>query len=171
MTLEEFWIWVEQINKHKFPYHADKINFMITSLTILSPVEIMDFDRILDERIANAYNANLWNAAIAIYCECSSYEFQSLCAWLVFSGKYNYEKVLTQIEYIKNVIPDEDVREDSYISFAETSYEVVTGEEMPLQKRIMKQVTGNVVKTYKEARSLYPNLATKFENCEDKPYL
>src|ERR1041384_7881279 len=80
-------------------------NALIDSLAQFPAEDIQEFSRLLFRTKANAYRADLWDAAILVECICSDDSFDDVQNWLIVQGREIYEKVLSDPDNLADIVP------------------------------------------------------------------
>jgi hypothetical protein len=76
----------------------------------MSPLDIIEFGRLMREAVVEAYDERLWAAACMINEGCGDDSFSDFCHWLVFQGEQVYEKVLAETDSLSEInIPTPEV--------------------------------------------------------------
>src|SRR5262249_58406734 len=99
----------------------------------LSPEEVRDFARWLDEKLVGAYTWDLWGAAYLINGGCSDDGFHYFRAWLISRGQAVYEGAVQNPDSLAGLTDPErdDYEFEDLWHIPQDVYKELTGEEMP----------------------------------------
>lgn len=101
-------------------------------LNLLTPEELITFDRHLTEQFFRAYDWQLWNAAYIIGAGCLDDSFMDFRYGLISRGRMAFESALEEPDTLADVVEKgEDLRNQAFASVAQGVYEQKTGNEMP----------------------------------------
>lgn len=139
MNTNTFWTLIENAQrKQEDGWIELDHNALIDALTQLPAEDIQEFSGIFFRTKANAYRADLWDAAILIECICSDDTFDDVQNWLIVQGREIYEKVLRDPDNLADIVPRKhrfdliDVRipehDITIMGAAEVAYQRKTGE-------------------------------------------
>ncbi len=134
-------------------------------LSSLSPDNIVEFKKLYEGYMNQAYRWDLWGAAYVIGGGCSDDGFTDFRAWLISMGKKVYELALISPDDLLVAASDPTVEccffeEFSYIS--DEVYEEKTGEELEFEIEHPEEPNGKEWNE-EELSSLFPKLTEKFE--------
>jgi hypothetical protein len=104
------------------------------ALAELSPTQIVDFRRLLEERMIDAERWDLWAAATLINDGCTNDSFRHLRAWLVAQGREVFEAALRDPESLAENAElklELDALYPAFWSLPWTVYREKTGRDMP----------------------------------------
>lgn len=104
------------------------------ALAELTPEEILDFRRRLEERLIEAYRWDLWAAAILILDGCTASSFRDFRAWLVAQGRETFEAALRDPETLADNAELKVSDGATYSAFMSIPWEVYrhnAGHDMP----------------------------------------
>ncbi len=101
------------------------------ALAVLSPDDIVAFDRHLSAYHIRAYDWALWGAAYVIGGGCSDDGFMDFRGWLISRGEQVYEAALLDPESLVDVVTDEDgeCQVEGFQYIASQVWEETTGKE------------------------------------------
>ncbi len=98
------------------------------------PAEIIDFNRLFNQKLADAFTWDLWGAAYLINGGCSDDGFYYFRAWLISRGPEVFEAAVEDPDSLASLTdPDRDDYEFEELWYvAQDVYSELTGEGMPL---------------------------------------
>src|SRR5690606_33566865 len=113
----------------------------------LSPEEIVQFDRFVQERLRDAYRGDLWGIAYIMNRGCSDDGFDYFCGWLIAMGRKHYEAALDNPENAANgVSPDDEPFEHEAVWYvAARAWEEKTGKTYDDYAKLAPQVTRTLI--------------------------
>jgi Protein of unknown function (DUF4240) len=96
----------------------------------LSLDEIVAFDRFVQERLRDAFRADLWAVAYIMNGGCSDDGFDYFCGWLVGQGRARYEAALANpADAARGLGPDDEPFENESLYYvARNAFEAKAGE-------------------------------------------
>jgi hypothetical protein len=173
MEVETFW---NLIDESRFVGHGDvtdQANFILGELLQLAETEIVAFERIFWQLMAEAYDGSLWDAAHIIGCGCSDDGFEDFRAWLIAQGKERYEMALVNPESLVALVNlDQDAEEGALLYVARKAYEQKTGHDIPV---LPHSHTNPALKgehwPVEKKKVRFPILTAKFGDCDERFYL
>ncbi|MCI0554705.1 MAG: DUF4240 domain-containing protein [Anaerolineae bacterium] len=170
MDTETFW---KLIDESRVAGHGDVIeqaNFIIGKLLQLPETEIIAFERIFWQLMAEAYDANLWDAAHIIGCGCSDDGFEDFRAWLIAQGKERYEMALTDPESLVDLVNvDQFAQEGALLYVAYEAYSQKTGHDTPVLPRSLTHPTLKGTHwPVEKKKDRFPILTAKFGDCSER---
>ena len=168
MNKEKFWEIVELAKKESEGNQEKYIEIIELELNKLTPKEIINFDEILDELRAEAYNRELWGAAYVINGGCSEDGFEYFRGWLIAQGQLVYENALKDPKTLESsIIMDSswDAEFEEFLYVAQQCYRKKTGSEMPERPYLHCELTGqdwDEDTVYSMFSSLYEKSESRF---------
>jgi hypothetical protein len=133
MDEAQFWSLIEESAAKAGNNRDAQVAVLRRLLRKLPPEEVAEFDRYFNQKVAGAYDWNLWGAAYLINGGCSDDGFAYFRAWLVSRGREVYTAALDNPDTLAAVVdPDRDdyeLEEIWYVSRA--VYEELTGQQLP----------------------------------------
>lgn len=135
--------------------------------TTLSADEVLAFDRFLQERIRDAFRADLWAVAYIMNGGCSDDGFDYFLGWLICRGKKHYEAALANPEdAAKGVSPDDEPFENESVYYAPShAWAALTGKPRDDYYKIAPSVGRSLKGELFDEDTVYdehPKLAKKF---------
>jgi hypothetical protein len=110
----------------------EQVERLVQRLEKHSAEEILEFHRLLGERLGESYRWDLWGVAYLVNGGCSDDGFEYFRCWLIAQGRSFYEEILQNPEKISRRVKDGDVECEPLMYAAMQAYESKTGEEMPV---------------------------------------
>jgi hypothetical protein len=128
MDLERFWSIIER-SRRGAPDPEAQGERLIGILEQLDIEEIIAFERVLEERIRDAFRNDLWAIAYIMNGGCSDDGFDYFIGWLIGRGRKRYEAALADPERAADrVSPDDEPFENEMVWYAPArAYERKTG--------------------------------------------
>lgn len=171
MDTESFWRLIDEsrvVAGSDIPRQAD---FLIKKLVQLTETEIIAFRSIFWKLMAEAYDANLWDAAYIIGCGCGDDGFEDFRAWLIAQGKERYEMALVNPESLVDLVNlDQSAQEGRLLDVAYEAYVQKTGRNIPVLPRSITYPTlKGTLRPEEKKKDRSPILTAKFGDC-DKRY-
>jgi len=144
---------------------ADRLIELLSSE--LSAAEIVAFDRFLQERIRDAFRADLWAVAYIMNGGCSDDGFDYFLGWLICKGRAHYETALANPEKAaKGVSPDDEPFENEVVYYGPSrAWAVKTGNPIDDYYKIAPAVQRSLQGELFDEDTVYdehPALAKKF---------
>jgi hypothetical protein len=168
MDEETFWQLIDKTRAASGRNVSKQADLLVDELVQLSVEEILDFDKIVDEFMDNAYDAALWDAAYIIRCGCSDDGFYEFRGWLIAQGKDVYDNALADPESLVDLIDITETAQQGYLIHAAfDAYEQKTGQEMPLRDRKRSPLRGTLLNE-EDKNSRFPKLDAKFGDCDQR---
>ncbi len=173
MEKAQFWRMIEAAKATSEGECEGQVESLISALAALPAKEIIAFDRILDELLAQSYRNDLWAAAYLINGGCSDDGFEYFRGWLIAQGETVFENALRNPETLAEVdsaLMDEGQAEcEDLLYVASEAYEAKTGSEIPSRKRVPKELTGPEW-TEEDLDTMFPRLNARIsESGESGP--
>lgn len=139
MNAEQFWWLVDETRKGcTSRYCGDNLKEQNRRyrelLEAMTPPQLLDWQRSLEERLAEAYRWDLWAAAALIRDGCSTGAFQDFRAWLVAQGKAAFSAALRDPETLADnaeLQDDDSAQYPAFLSIPRGIYKTKTGQDMP----------------------------------------
>jgi hypothetical protein len=142
--------------------HSERL---VELLAELPPDDIVAFDCFVQERIRDAFRADLWAVAYIMNGGCSNDGFDYFLGWLVLRGKERYEAALANPEdAAKNVSPDDEPFENEAVWYAaRAAYERKAGEGTfdAASRRVERSLQGEIFDE-DTVYDRFPKLARRF---------
>ena len=162
MNDEEFWRHIEssRLGVADCDEQSEKLSKILSEL---EPQEIVDFDRIMRQRLIEAYRWDLWAVAYIVNGGCSDDGFEYFRGWLIAQGKDYFEAALVNPENAAaQASADQDVQCESILYVATEAFEEKTGAEMPFTNVPQPSEPSGQVWDEDKVEELYPALAQRF---------
>jgi hypothetical protein len=170
MDIETFWNLIDEARAVGRGDVTDQATFIVGKLLQLPEAEIVGFERIFWQLMAEAYDANLWDAAEIIGCGCGDDGFDDFRAWLIAQGKERYEMALSDPESLVDLVNlDQNAQEGDLLYVAHKAYERKTGRSIPVLPRSIKYPS--LKGTHWPAEKIkdkFPILTSKFGDCNGR---
>ena len=133
MVEAQFWSVIESGGPDALDDPEQQLEAIQSELSQLSPNEVRDFYKLFNQKMAYAYDWNLWGAAYLINGGCSDDGFAYFRAWLISRGQRVYEAAVQNPDSLVDIVdPERDDYEFEDIWYiAQDVYEELTGREMP----------------------------------------
>ncbi len=143
MDRDEFWTLIEAARAAGGGDCRQQTAHLVAALQQRSVDDILAFDRILHELMAESYRWDLWGAAYLINGGCSDDGFDYFRGWLLAQGRATWEAAVRDPDSLaahpQIRAPDQQAgREGSLwcepiLAVAYDAYEAVTGQELPVE--------------------------------------
>lgn len=172
MDIETFWKLIDESRAATHGDVTDQANFILGKLLQMPETEIITFESIFWQLMAEAYDANLWDAAEIIGCGCGDDGFEDFRAWLIAQGKERYEMALVNPESLVDLVNiDQDAQESALLYVARDAYKQKTGHNTPVLPRSLTYppLKGEHWPVEKK-KERFPILTAKFGDCSDRFY-
>ena len=119
---------------------ADRINHLTSHLTQFRAADIRRFDKLLHEKMRQAYHWDLWALAFIAQDGCSDDAFEAFRAWLILQGRECCELALKDIRLVVERVPAGlETQAEGLRGAAAIAYEARAGKPpMPLKTGAMK---------------------------------
>jgi hypothetical protein len=133
MNEENFWQIIETSLKKAGDDQDLQLEEVVRQLEGLKQDDLFDFQRIFDQKIADAHSWPLWGAAYLINGGCSDDGFVYFCAWLISRGEKVYSTAVATPDCLAAIVdPSRDDYEfEDLWGAARDVYEEKAEEEMP----------------------------------------
>lgn len=143
MIADQFWRIIERA-KDKTDDSEQQVELILEALKLLTPEEIVEFDRLYDQFRFEAYRWDLWGAAYIMNGGCSDDAFEYFRGWLISRGRAVYENALADPDSLAEEFdPDRDNYElESLLYAPQRAYEETTGRSMPERERVFPELVG-----------------------------
>jgi hypothetical protein len=139
MTNDAFWKIVAQSKSASDGKMEAQIEAAQRELSQLPPEEIVEFQRIFDACVDQAYRWDLWGAAYILGGGCSDDAFTDFRSWLISMGRSVFESAMADPDSLADVEIGPDAEKDAFFEefayVASQVYEEVVGDEMPYPLR------------------------------------
>jgi hypothetical protein len=130
MDSAQFWQLIEYSRENAGGDLDEQADELTDLLSELPADEILAFDRLFRQLLADAYRWDLWAAAFIINGGCSDDSFEYFRCWLIAQGERVYREALADPESLaERAEPDADA--ESMLYAAADAYEVETGRKLP----------------------------------------
>jgi uncharacterized protein DUF4240 len=132
MDRGEFWSLIEDVRVKSDGDCERLVELLVSRLSPLPADEIVAFQTILDELLAESYTWGLWAAGYLINGGCSDDGFDYFRAWLITQGERIFTEALRDPETFADY-PDElpeEVECEAFMYTAVQAYEEKTGQEI-----------------------------------------
>ncbi len=169
MDVDRFWQLIEESGREARDCE-EQAGVLSDRLELLTPEEIVSFERHLDARMRESYRHDIWAVAYIINGGCSDDGFDYFRGWLIARGRDFFEMVMRTPERVGEGVArgaerDEYAREcESILSAAEAAYESKTGQEIPFVAFTTHLGTEPQGEPWEEddLERLYPDLTRRF---------
>lgn len=162
MSQEKFWAIIHQNRRNCNDCEA-LANALQSSLSQLSPAEIIEFDFLFRQKVIEAYRWDLWGIAYLINGGCSDDSFEYFRYWLIGQGQTVYETVLANPEAILDFIDEEtDIECESLIYASQYAYEALVGAALPSQELTYPQEPAGEQWEEEDLEHLFPRVAAQY---------
>lgn len=104
--------------------------------------QIVNFHKILQEKITQLYSHDLWAVAYIVRNGCSDDAFEYFRAWVILQGKTAHESTLGDPEGIAPYIADNDPQCEPLLYVADEAYENKKGEPLKLKPTATPALSG-----------------------------
>ena len=164
MDIESFWDLIEKTFESSKGNLSQQVELLTELLAQKSVEDIVEYKAILDNLMDDAYDANLWDAAIIINHGCSDDSFLDFRGWLIAHGKDVYEKTLVDPEILVDFVKiDEWADNELFLYVADYAYARKTGQELPAHVyRTNRPELRGVFWPEETRNKRFPKLAAKF---------
>ena len=130
MSTEQFW---QIIEATRATTQEQQLDLLRQELEQLAPGELIEFERILSERLFAAFNWDLW--VVAWLCEgglCSDDNFMDFRQWLISRGCAVFDAALENPDSLVDEMRQTEHRAFESFSYVPANiYRELTGEELP----------------------------------------
>jgi hypothetical protein len=133
MNDEQFWKIVDQSRMKDPKDYKEQVEKLEALLDLETPGEMVEFDRILHRRRAEAHRRDLRGAAHVILGGCNDVQFENFLNWLISRGRRAYEAALKHPDTLATVpgIEDEEPSLAEFGAAPREIYEKKVGQPMP----------------------------------------
>ncbi len=134
MTEDQFWAFIDASREK-----SKDCEFQARSLHALlfdcSADDILAFNRIFHEKLAESYQWDLWGVVYLIQGECSAQELQNFCAWLIGQGRETFYRILGNPQQILSIVEEDEelLGCEALLHVSTHVYDDVVGDEMPTE--------------------------------------
>src|SRR5258708_6765625 len=163
MNRSEFWASIATACAEAPDDVEERAEIVRDGLAQQEPAEIIDFDRILHELMAQSYLSSLWGAAYIINGGCSDDGFDYFRGWLIAQGEQVFTEALRDPDSLASVLLDThdyDAECETLLSVAQEAYEERTGIDLPSAEVPIPDLTIDWTEDDLSAR--YPALSARF---------
>jgi hypothetical protein len=172
MDIEEFWKLMDTTREASGGDISKQVNLIVEILIDRSIDEIFAYEKIMDDLLDKAYDAELWDAADIIGCGTGDDGFWDFRAWLIAQGREVYENALADPESLVDLVDiDDDAQEEEMLYVVIYAYEKKTGRDFLTRekKKPYHQQTLKGKPVPKEAlKDRFPKLSAKFGDCKER---
>lgn len=163
MTRAEFWALIAA-GAEAAGDAERKVEIIEEVLAKLRVKEIVDFDRILRELMAESYRGDLWGAAYVINGGCSDDGFDYFRGWLILQGERVFSDALRDPDSLAAVPMSEnyDVECEAILYAAANAHEARVDRELPDVKVDMPAITLDW--TEEDLPTRFPALSARFDS-------
>jgi hypothetical protein len=139
MHIEQFWAIIESSRRAVDLERVDgntrrQAEELRKLLSRLSPEEIVDFSAHFQDRMAAAFQWDLWGVAYIVAGGCSEDGFADFRSWLISMGRRVFENAVSNAESLIHVVDApgvEDVFFEEFRYVPVRAYEALTGCDFP----------------------------------------
>ncbi len=158
---DNFWRIINKANSDAADME-DRANQLKKALMLLSSEDIVEFDKIYNRKMLEAYRWDLWGAAYVINGGCSDDGFHYFCAFLISEGEDTFNRALENPESLADITIEEDADFEEFSYVAREVFEEKTGEEIPYHE--VKYPADPVGEDWSEEEldERYPKLSKKY---------
>jgi hypothetical protein len=152
-----FWELIEEA-RHSCDSVTEQIALLVSILEKFKASDIKRFQKILDEKMRDAYRWDLWALAYIAQRGCSDDAFEGFRAWLILQGRKIFELALTDIQKIMDKVPAGlGTQAEGLLSVPEIAYESRTGKFLRSRKVSSYKLKG-VQWEEEQLESFYPEV-------------
>lgn len=126
----KFWKIINQAKLESEDWE-DRPNKLKEILLALGEKEIIEFEKIYQEKMIEAYRWDLWGAAYIISGGCSDDGFHYFCSFLISEGEGIFNNAIIDPNSLSNINIEEDAELEEFGYVASEVYEEKTGETIP----------------------------------------
>ena len=164
---DRFWDLVERSRKGAEDGEEQAERLVELMAAELTAEEIVAFDRFLQERVRDAFRADLWGVAYIMNGGCSDDGFDYFLGWLILKGRKHYEAALANPEdAAKGVSPDDEPFENEVVYWGPSrAWAAKTGKPSDDYYTIAPSVPRSLQGELFDEETIhedYPKLAKKF---------
>ena len=133
MDASEFWAVLESGGTEALDAPDVQLEAIRRRLEELQPEELLDFHRLFNQRMDDAYSWDLWGAAYLINGGCSDDGFAYFRSWLISRGRATYEAALRAPDSLADLVDADrdDYEFEDLWGLALDVYRERTGDEPP----------------------------------------
>ena len=175
MNTDIFWAMIENARQKSISNpEQQQWEHLVDALCDLSLKDIQEFGRILWLKKAQAYRADIWEAAFLVACHCGDDSFTDFHNWLIAQGRFVYEKTLEDPENLADFVDKKnrfDIFEDWMHSTPELAYARKTQQpisDVPRQGYPYKPVLTAPLTPEEDLPAKYPRIIAKIGDCDDE---
>ncbi len=163
MNKDSFWALIESAREVGEDCN-ERAECVIEQLSQLPPADILDFQRHIEECLAETYRWDLWAVAFIIMGGCSDDSFEYFRGWLIIQGRSYYEAALKHAELAAEATePGMDGYECEDILFgARPVYKQLTRTAMPPTGVLRPSAPMGVPWKEADLPRLFPKLCEKY---------
>ena len=122
---------------------AEQISTITSRLEALRGPQIKIFQKLLDQRLAEAYHWDIWALAYLAQDGCSDDAFETFRAWLVLQGRSLFERALANIDdVLEEVPPGPGTSAEGLSMAASIAFDARTGKVMKRPAQKLRDPTG-----------------------------
>ncbi len=142
MNRDEFWSliddsWSEASSNEEF------IAALRANLVRCLPAEILEFDHILSECLAEIDSYDTWALAYIVRDGCTENEYDSFCSWIVAQGREGFELAKADlVAFARHADFSHDPQLVELMDTAYEAYEEAAGKEPPLLHSALEEMPG-----------------------------
>ena len=166
MDENAFWQLIDEAHAASGGDPRRQRELLTAALAQFSEDEIFTFDKFLMNRMDQAYDAALWEAAFIVGCGCSDDGFTYFRSWLISRGQETFERVLADPEVLAEIVESgEETQWEEFLYVVDYAYEKKTGrdaDEMPPRNRDTPILKGESSADEPAILRRFPKLAAKF---------
>lgn len=167
MNKLRFWNLIETAAKEADGDMVEQARLLTERLATLTPEEIVQFQRLLEEQLALTYRWDLRGAAHVIHGGISEKAFESFRAWLIAHGKSICEAAVDDPDSLVEVV-EEETNGQPLLKAAGQAYKTKTGKTIPPSEPIDTEPAGEEW-TEEELPEMFPALWDQFGEEEKEP--
>lgn len=157
-----FWDLIKQSSKSA-KTNTEQIEYLIDALTKFKPAEIKAFNKILKDKMLQAYHWDLWALAYLAQDGCSDDSFEGFRAWLILQGEDVFHTALNDPDKAaKNVPSGLTTTAMELLSVPDIAHEKQTGTPLKPERAKTAKLKGKEWQE-EELKETYPKL-WKFYN-------
>lgn len=172
MDTYEFWQLIDKTREASGGHVSKQVHLLVEIMANRSIDEIFAYEKIMDDLLDKAYDAELWDAADIIGCGTGDDGFRDFRAWLIAQGQEVYENALANPESLVDLVDiDDDAQEEEMLYVVIYAYEKKTGQDIltrenkkPYHRPILK---GKPVPK-ETLKDRFPKLFEKFGDCKER---
>lgn len=163
MDIDQFWKIIDT-SRNGASDVDEQEERLLQLLEPLSEEDLLEFDRLLSERLAESFRRDLWAVAYLAKGGCSDDGFEYFRRWLVAQGRKYFEASLADPAHAASSIhSDDDAEFESLAYLAAQVYESKTGKPDFYDRAVrVEQVLTGQPWTEDDLPRLYPRLARKY---------